>query len=247
MGAMPVRAAQFCLPLKAASGLGFYLYPPVDFAVRWDGRRSEVAWLDGAGRETGWLPLEGGRDVFLPDSGAVRAAVPEPRRPVLDSLMHAEGVPFINADPRACAQMEITTGLVVRTPRGWGSLVGGVANWPASQDHQVLQGFIETDWYRTFVPVIVRLSTPGAEVRFFRHLPMAQLQVLPVAALAQTSASGPGETSPGVGAWPDDVWEEFVASRAPRHTKTRMGTYRTAARRAAANGRCPYTAVTPPA
>ena len=30
MGAMPVRAAQFCVPLKAASGLGFYVYPPVD-------------------------------------------------------------------------------------------------------------------------------------------------------------------------------------------------------------------------
>lgn len=245
MGAMPVRAAQFCLPLKAASGLGFYLYPPVDFAVRWDGRSSELSWLDDVGRATEWRPLEGGADVFLPDSGTARAAVPEPRRPVLDSVMHAEGIPFVNADPRAPAQMEITTGLVVRTPQGWGSLVGGLANWTASRDHQVLQGFVETDWYRTFVPIIVRLTTPGAEVRFFQHLPMAQLQVLPVAALAQTASTGP--TSRGVASWPDDVWEEFVASRAPRHTSTRMGTYRTASRKAAANDRCPYTAATRPA
>jgi hypothetical protein len=50
MGAMPVRAAQFCVPFKAASGLGFYVFPPADFAVRWDGQRSDVSWLDDRGR-----------------------------------------------------------------------------------------------------------------------------------------------------------------------------------------------------
>jgi hypothetical protein len=50
MGAMPVRAAQFCVPLEAASGLGFYVYPPTDVGVRWDGQRSDVSWLDAHGR-----------------------------------------------------------------------------------------------------------------------------------------------------------------------------------------------------
>ena len=238
MGAMPVRAAQFCLPLKAASGLGFYLYPPVDFAVRWDGRRSEIAWLDPQGRVPEWLPMDGGADVYLPDSDAVRAAVPDGRRDVLDSVLHPEGMMFANADPRAPYQMEITTGLIARTPPGWGSLIGGPANFAHSRDHQVLQGFIETDWYRGFLPVIVRLTTPGAEVRFYRHLPMAQLQLLPLSAMEQTSAAA---TDSGIAGWPDDVWAEFVAVRAPRHSDTRrMGTYRTASRRAAQNGRCPY-------
>ena len=79
MGAMPVRAAQFCVPLKAASGSGFYVYPPVDFAVRWDGQRSDVSWLDDRGRTTDWEPLDGGADVSCPTA---RPSGPRFRRPV---------------------------------------------------------------------------------------------------------------------------------------------------------------------
>jgi hypothetical protein len=77
MGAMPVRAAQFCVPLKAASGLGFYVSPPTDVGVRWDGQRSDVSWLDARGRTTEWLPLDGGTDIHLPDSAGVPAEWPE--------------------------------------------------------------------------------------------------------------------------------------------------------------------------
>ena len=44
----------------------------------------------------------------------------------------------------------------------------------------------------------------------------------------------------GIAHWPDDVWQEYVASARPRYTATHMGTYVAASRRAAANGRCPY-------
>jgi hypothetical protein len=239
MGAMPVRAAQFCVPLKAASGLGFYVFPPADFAVRWDGQRSDVSWLDDQGRTTDWLPLDGGVDVFLPGSAGVPAAVPGERAADLDSVMDAEGAPFINADPRAAAQMEITTGLVARTPPGWGILVRGLANWAAQRDHQILDGFVETDWYRAYLPVIVRLTTPGAEVRFFKHLPMAQLLVLPLSALRPTPGGETG-TSAGIAEWPEDVWREFVAARSPRHRNEQRGTYASASRRAERTGRCPY-------
>lgn len=242
MGALPIRAAQFCVPIKAASGLGFYLYPPVDFAVRWDGQRTDVTWLDARGQATEWLPLDGGVDVFLPDSAKVPAAVPADRAAEVDSVMDAEGTPFINADPRAAHQMEITTGLITRTPPGWGTLVRGLANWNPNRDHQVLDGFVETDWYRSFLPVIVRATTPGAEVRFFRHMPMAQLFVLPLSAL-RPEAGGESGTSAGIGAWPEDVWREFVQARAPRHSHETRGTYASASRRAEKTGRCPYTDV----
>ena len=243
LGAMPVRAAQFCVPLKAASGSGFYVYPPVDFAVRWDGQRSDVSWLDDRGRTTDWEPLDGGADVFLPDSASVRAAVPAPRAGDLDSVMDAGGTPFINADPRAPFQMEITSGLIARTPPGWGILVRGLANWAPQRDHSVLDGFVETDWYRSFLPVIVRATTPGAEVRFFRRMPMAQLVVLPLAALRPEAGGETGTSSAGIAGWPDDLWREFVTTRAPRHQHETRGTYASASRRAEKNGRCPYADV----
>ena len=246
MGAMPVRAAQFCVPLKAASGSGFYVYPPADFAVRWDGQRSDVSWLDGRGRTTEWQPLDGGADVYLPDSASVRAAVPVPRSADLESVMGADGTPFLNADPRAPSQMEITTGLVARTPPGWGILVRGLANWAPQRDHQVLDGFVETDWYRAFLPVILRLTTPGAEVRFFRRMPMAQLHLVPLAALQPELGGEPG-TSGGIGEWPEDVWREFVTTRAPRHLYQARGSYASASRRAERNDRCPYADAPAPA
>src|SRR5690349_25028078 len=72
MGALPIRAAQFCVPIKAASGLGFYVYPPVDFAVRWDGQRTDVGSLGARGQATERLPLDGGVGVVLPGRGGVR-------------------------------------------------------------------------------------------------------------------------------------------------------------------------------
>jgi hypothetical protein len=119
MGTLPVRAAQYCVPLKAASGHGFYLYPPFDFAVRWDGLRSEFTWLaeDGAAQE--WLALDSGNCVYHPAGGTVRASVPGDRATVVDEVMDADGPSFISADPRAPHTMEILTSVVVRTEPGW--------------------------------------------------------------------------------------------------------------------------------
>ena len=157
--------------------------------------------------------------------------------------MAAEGTPFINADPRAAAQMEITVGVIARTQPGWGVLVRGLANWGHQRDHQVLDGFVETDWYRSFLPVIVRASTPGAEVRFYKQLPMAQLPRAPAGRPRAGGAGRDRHVVAGIAAWPDDIWREFVTTRdSPARTNTR-GTYASASRRAERNDRCPYADV----
>ncbi len=237
MGTLPVRAAQHCLPLKAASGNGFYLYPPFDFAVRWDGLRSEFTWLAENGRPEGWQTMENNAVFHHPSAAAARASVPAHRAAVLDEVMDPEGPSFINADPRSPNTMEITTGVVVRTQPGWVTVVRSVANWASPRPYIVLDGVIETDWYRTDIPTTIRLPQPG-EVRFSRSLPMAQLQVVPLSSLRPEIGNPDHPT--GIAHWPEDVWREFVASARPRYTATRMGTYAAASRRAAANGRCPY-------
>jgi hypothetical protein len=237
MGTLPVRAARYCVPLKAASGNGFYLFTPFDFAVRWDGLRSEFAWLDDGGQVERWLSLDGGISVYHPSSAAVRAAVPADRAAVLDEVMDAQGPSFLSADPRAPHTMEVLTGLVVRTPPGWVSVIRSVANWASPRPYTVLDGVVETDWYRNDVPTTIRLPQPG-EARFHRHLPLAQLQVVPLASLRPHHANPDQPT--GIGAWPADVWAEFVSTARPRQAGDREGTYAAASRRAAANGRCPY-------
>jgi hypothetical protein len=121
------------------------------------------------------------------------------------------------------------------------SVIRSVANWASPRPFTVLDGVVETDWYRNDVPTTFRLTQPG-EVRFHRHLPLAQLQVVPLAALRPEHVNP--DQSTGIAAWPEDVWEEFVAVARPRQAGEQKGTYATAARRAAANDRCPYPRTT---
>jgi len=237
MGTLPVRAVQYCLPLKAASGNGFYLYPPFDFAVRWDGVRSDFAWLDGDGNIREWLPLDSGNAVYHPSAADVLAAVPPDRAGVLGEVLDPEGPSFISADPRAPQTLEILTGIVVRTQPGWVSAVRSVANWASPRPFTVLDGVVETDWYRNDVPTTIRLNQPG-EARFHRHLPLAQLQVVPLPALRPHHVNAEHPT--GMAQWPDDVWREYVQVARARVQAERRGTYVSAAKRAVRTDRCPY-------
>src|SRR3954453_12808225 len=86
MGTLPVRAAQHCLPLKAASGNGFYLYPPFDFAVPWAGVRSQFTWLRADGEPEGWQSMDNNALFHHPSAAAARASVPSDRAHVLDEV-----------------------------------------------------------------------------------------------------------------------------------------------------------------
>ena len=155
---------------------------------------------------------------------SARPSVP-PYPPVraadLDSVMDPEGTPFINADPGPPSRWRSPPAWSPAPSRGGASSSAGWPTGTRNRDHQVLDGFVETDWYRSFLPVIVRATTPGAEVRFFRHMPMAQLVVLPLAALrpeaaaraAPPPASRAGPTTSGASS----------CRRGRRATRTRPG------------------------
>jgi hypothetical protein len=45
-GSLPSRAVRLCQPILAASAFGWYVFPPVDFALRWDGHATEWSLLE---------------------------------------------------------------------------------------------------------------------------------------------------------------------------------------------------------
>ena len=54
-GTLPTRAYRYCESVASASGFGWYIYPPLNFSLIWDG--VEIAWTyEGA---EGWYPLRG--------------------------------------------------------------------------------------------------------------------------------------------------------------------------------------------
>jgi len=209
-GSLSARAARVCSPITAASGFGWQIYPPADFAVRWDGQTSEWTVLDD-NEPTEWLSLAGAHDGILPTSKKILADTPESRRDGLDVFDKYGGLPFIEADPRNAHMLEVITGIFARTPPGWWLLVREVPNWPRAGDHQVLEGIIETDWYRSYVPTMIRLTQQNRIVRFYRHIPIMAVQPIPQAAVE--AARKPPVTRCGIAEFPDEVWREFVEWR----------------------------------
>ena len=53
LGSLPVRAVRFCEPVTAASGYGWWIYPPLDFDLSWDGH--VVTWK--LAHDERWQPV----------------------------------------------------------------------------------------------------------------------------------------------------------------------------------------------
>ncbi|KAB1912736.1 DUF6065 family protein [Micromonospora sp. AMSO31t] len=224
-GSLPVRAVRQCPPVAVGSGLGWYVHPPADFALRWDGHETEWSLLED-NEPVRWRSLAGGYDGKLPDAAAQLAKAPEKFRDDLDIFDRYGGeIPFIDADPRAANMVELVTGVVARTSPGWCLLARGAPNWPVPPGLQVYEGVVETDWYTSLLPTILRLTEPGRVVRFYRNLPLMCLQPVHRSVL---EAAGKAElvTGQGLDEWPDDVWGDFVALRRRRQDPEIRSSYR---------------------
>lgn len=169
-GSMPLRAFQHCEPMAAASAFGWYVFPPVDFALMWDG--AEVFWkASGSGD---WKLVEA---VVLPGyADAYARSVPRGSRV-------PKPFPFLMAR-RETGLVQIWPGILVRTRPGWSTHVRGPANLPHSHGYDVLEGIIETDWW--FGPLIssIRLTRTGRPVVFRKRNPLFQLQPIETARYA---------------------------------------------------------------
>ena len=54
-GSMPMRAFRYCEAMRTASALGWYVFPPMNFKLMWDGA-NDVFW--NYENNDNWYPLE---------------------------------------------------------------------------------------------------------------------------------------------------------------------------------------------
>jgi len=122
-GYLPSRALRYCDALTSATGYGYWVFPPMDFRLLWDGE--QVFWS--YGEDETWLPLSGtdsGAVQFPSYAAAFDAAAPEDLR--------GYSPPFLTALPEA-GGVQMWTGLLAKTrpvPRQsavhpWPSRLGG--------------------------------------------------------------------------------------------------------------------------
>lgn len=169
-GYLPSRGMRYCDALTTATAYGYWVFPPLDIRLLWDGE--EVFWSYGD-EDDEWLPLSGTNSgaVQFPDyAEAFDAAAPE--------CLRGYSPPFLTALPEA-GGVQMWTGLLTRTRPGWSLSVRPPVNLPGIPGIVFWEGIIETDVW--FGPLFTnfRLTKTDVPVQIRAYAPILQVQPVP--------------------------------------------------------------------
>jgi hypothetical protein len=116
-GTLPTRAYRYCEAVTTAAGYGWWVFPPADLLLLWDGH--DIFWQCTGVAD--WLPLM--PSAQFPDfSARFDAAAP--------GALAGCSPPFLTALPEP-GTLQIWTGLIARTAPDWSLLIRAPANLPS--------------------------------------------------------------------------------------------------------------------
>lgn len=230
-GTLPTRAYRYCDAVTSAAGYGWWVFPPMDLQLIWDGH--DVYWhFDGA---ADWMPLS--PSAQFPDfSEKFDCAAPDELRGCAP--------PFLTALPEP-GTLQIWTGLMARTAEDWSLLIRPPANLATPGGYNLYEGIVETD--RWFGPLFtnLRLTRTHKAVRLRADFPLVQVQPLPREAYAEHTLTATAIV-PDMVAMSDNDWDDYRDSIVtPCENPDRdFGAYAVAARRRRRQGVCPINKAT---
>ncbi len=224
-GTLPTRAFRYCEAVATASSFGWYVFPPMDFSVVFDG--DDLFWTyDGVGD---WLPLTAAQFPRLGER--FDRAAPEPARGYAPPFLTALAAP---------GTLQIWSGLLARTAPGWSLLVRPLANLTHGGGFTQYEGIVETD--RWFGPLFtnLRITRTGVPVRFRAEIPLIQAQALPRDLYADETQNAVAVV-PDLDGLDDADWAAYCATivRPSQIPDRPLGQYAIAARKRRRGG-CPF-------
>jgi len=174
LGTLPSRGFQYCEALRSASSFGWYVFPPIDFSLQWDG--AQILWTYRGAHA--WYPLAsaqfpGYRTLF---------------DRVVPKRLRGFSPPFLTAVTPGIVQ--VWTGFFVESAENWSVLVRPPANLPRSFAYDQYEGIVESD--RWFGPLFtnLRLVKTDVPIEFSTETPLAQVQPLHRSTYAEHVSNG---------------------------------------------------------
>lgn len=206
-GSLPTRAFRYCDAITTASAWGWYLFPPMDLELSFDGNEVFANYTQEDGTETGWFPL---------------SIIQYPNFPARFDAAAPEGIKGFAPPFLGCMQepgiVQIWSGLIVRTAPGWSSLVRPPANFPPGRGFEVYEGIVETDHWFGPLFINLRLTRTNSAVSFKRDWPIAMLQVVPQLAYAEATMAAT-EIIPSLDAFRPADWQSYADTVVRRVTQ----------------------------
>jgi hypothetical protein len=157
LGTLPTAAHQYCEPVRLASSYGWYIFPPVDIRLIWNG----VDVFYAVGDEWRELTSIGLDDAFADEWDA---HAPEDLKGCWPPFMTALFVPGI---------VQIWSGLLIRTAADWSVIIGPAPNLLHSRNFSCFEGIVETDEFKP-CPLFINLKllATDREISFNREKPL---------------------------------------------------------------------------
>ncbi|HEX5326974.1 MAG TPA: DUF6065 family protein [Acetobacteraceae bacterium] len=223
-GTLPTRAFRYCDPVTSATAFGWWVFPPMDFQLLWDG--TDVFWHCDA--FTDWLLLSAAQ--FPHQAARFDEAAPD--------RLAGCSQPFLMATQEP-GSVQLWTGLMARSAPDWSLLVRAPANLSGPGGYSMYEGILESD--RWFGPLFVnlRLTRTHIPVRLRADFPLAQVQPLPRIAYADETL-GAMSFVPDIASLTPEDWDDYHTTVvAPNEDTNRpFGAYAVAARKRR-KGMCP--------
>lgn len=193
-GTLPTRATRYCEAVTSATAYGWWVFPPLDIRIIWDG--ADIFWHhDGA---DDWIPLQ--PSAQYPDFGAsFDAHAPE--------ALRGTSPPFLTALPEPGA-LQIWTGLMVRTVPDWHVLVRAPANLPTPGGFVLYEGIIESDAWFGPLFVNLRFTRSHGPIRLRSNFPLAQVQPVPRVAYSTPTLSSMAVVE-SMDQFADHDWDDY--------------------------------------
>jgi hypothetical protein len=223
---LPARGFQYCEALRTASSFGWYVFPPIDFTLQWDG--SQVIWTYQGAKA--WYPLTSAQ---FPGYRAVFDRVAPAR-------LRGFSPPFLTA-VREPGLIQVWTGYFMESAPDWSVLIRPPANLPRSLAYDLYEGVVETD--RWFGPLFtnIRLVKTDVPIHFSSETPLVQVQPLHRSTYAE-EVSNRFLVNGDASTFPASAWERYEeAIVKPNIQPQPIGAYATSVRKRR-KGVCPVHA-----